>query len=169
MKKTESGEISLVDGTVIYRINGDGWSIPLSDVRVIGEYTTANGPYVDDYFFVFLTATKNGWHQASFYAEGRDAFLSALGKALGTTIETGLCNSTHWKTRILWPPAIMGEPLMRTVPKPTRWGRFWEKISGSQDVVLSDAARSIFNTGKGAEPSAGPYGSPAAGSPSGQP
>ncbi len=147
-EKNTSGEIALVDGAITYRVAGDGWTVNVTDVRLIGEYTTANGPCVDDYFFVFLTAPENGWHQASFYAQGRDKFLADLSAALGSRIETGLCNSADWKTRILWPSTVAGEPLARTVPKPTRWGRLWKRINGTQEVVLSDAAKSVFHDGE---------------------
>lgn len=150
-KECTSGYISLVDDVVVYRIAGGGWTVKLSDVRLIGEYTTANGPYIDDYFWVFLTAEEGGWHEASFYAAGRDDFLVAVGKALSTPIETGLCNSTVYRTRVVWPPEVKGQPLMRIVPKPTRLGRLWARINGVQDIVLSDAAKSVFRMESGAE------------------
>ena len=147
-KENASGEIALVDRVITYRVAGDGWTVNLADVRLIGEYTTANGPCVDDYFFVFLTAPEDGWHQASFYAQGRDKFLSDLSVALGSPIQIGLCNSADWETRILWPLTVAGEPLAETVPKPTRWGRVWDRINGTQDLVLSNAAKSVFQDGE---------------------
>ena len=116
------GRIRLEDETIVYDSPGDGWNLKLSDVGLIGEYTNSDGPVLGDYFFVFLTAAEGGWHQASFYADGLDVFLADLAAALGSPIETGLCNSADFKTRILWPSDIRGEPLMKMVAKPTRRG-----------------------------------------------
>jgi hypothetical protein len=142
-----SGEITLVGGAIVYRVSGAGWTVNLSDVRIIGEYTTESGPFVDDYFLVFLTAEQSGWYEASLYATGLDRFLIELGVALGSPIRLALCGSTDWKTRALWPPAVVGEPLLTTVPRATRLGRLWQSITGQRDLVLSDAAKSLLLEG----------------------
>jgi len=139
-----SGTLRLDLGTIVYELPGNGWRLKLSDVRLIGEYTNSDGPFLGDYFVVFLTAAEGGWHQASFYADGRDAFLADLAEHLGSPIKTGLAGSTDFKTRILWPSEISGEPLMKVVPKPTRRARLWAKLTGVQDIELSDTARAVF-------------------------
>jgi hypothetical protein len=109
----ESGHIQL-DGDVIrYRsaVYGD-WELPVADVRIIGEATDPFGPYVDDYFFCFATG-PGMWREASFYARGRGEFLQALGARLGSPLETGLCYSTHFASRVLWPPSLAGGPMFR--------------------------------------------------------
>ena len=113
MTMSESGHI-LLDGDVIrYRsaLSGD-WDLPLSDVRIIGEATNQSGPFVDDYFFCFATGPSL-WREASFYAEGRDEFLRALGAKLGNPLEVGLCHSADFASRVLWPPTLAGEPMFR--------------------------------------------------------
>jgi hypothetical protein len=110
---SESGRI-LLDGDVIrYRsaLYGD-WDLPVSDVRVIGEATNESGPFADDYFFCFATGPST-WREASFYAHGRDEFLRALGTKLGSPLEVGLCHSTDFASRVLWPPSLAGEPMFR--------------------------------------------------------
>lgn len=141
------GEIAFVDGAVVFRDSGAGWTVKLADVRLIGEYTTESGPFVDDYFLVFLTAEQSGWYEAPLYATGLDRFLIELGVALGAPIRLALCGSTDWKTRALWPPAVEGEPLLTTVPRATRLGRLWQGVSGQRDLVLSDAAKSLLLQG----------------------
>jgi hypothetical protein len=146
MKKDDhSGEIRLADGSIVYESARMNWRVPLSDVRLIGEYTTANGPYVDDYFFVFLTAEEGGWHEASFYARGRDPLLALLEHHLGAPIQPGLCNSAEYRTRIVWPPHVKDQPLMTIIPKKTWYGRLWARIRGVQDITLSAPARSVFH------------------------
>ena len=143
-KENQSGEICLKDGVFSYRIDDWEWAVRLTDVRLIGEYTTANGPYEDDYFLVFLTAKENGWHQASFYSTGSQELMAALGKELDISIELGLISSVEYRTRILWPPSLQGKPLMQVVPKQTGLGRLWTRITGNEDTVLSDEAKSVL-------------------------
>ena len=117
---SESGRI-LLDGDVIrYRsaVYGD-WDLPVSDVRIIGEATNQSGPFADDYFFCFATGPAM-WREASFYAEGRDEFLGALGEKLGTPLEVGLCHSADFASRVLWPPSLAGEPMFRFEDTPPK-------------------------------------------------
>ena len=110
-----------LDGDVIrYRsaVYGD-WDLPVSEVRIIGEATNQSGPFADDYFFCFATG-PGMWREASFYAEGRNEFLSALGAKLGSPLEAGLCHSTDFTSRILWPPSLAGEPMFRYDDIPTK-------------------------------------------------
>ena len=93
------------------------WRLPIAEVRVIGEFTTANGPYVDDYFFLFVTTDVSKWYCSSFYAIGRDKFLTELGQKLGHKLECGLCNSTKFKSRIMWPPNLEGHSVFESVPE----------------------------------------------------
>jgi len=141
-----SGVLQCTGDTLSYRSALREWSIPISDIRLIAEYTNSDGPYVDDYFFVFLTAREGGWHEASFYAEGRDAALRELERKIGTPLETGLCGSTDYRTRIMWPESAKDQPLMDVIPpKNQNW---WQKLidSGTRDITLSQAARQVFES-----------------------
>ena len=59
------------------------------------------GPTFDDYFLVFLTALEGGWHEASFYAKGRDRGARGTERSISAPLQCGLCNSTQYKTRII--------------------------------------------------------------------
>lgn len=139
-----SGELQYTNDTISYRAEHSTWSLPVSSIHLLAEYTDSNGPYIDDYFFVFMTAPEDGWHEASFYAKGRDELLSALSAKLGTSIECGLCNSTEYKTRILWPEHLKGQPLMDIIPPPKQ--NWWHKLtnSGARKIQLSTAALQVF-------------------------
>jgi len=115
-----SGHIRLDGDTIRYRskLYGD-WDVPVSDVRIVGESTDQNGPFADDYFFCFATG-PGMWLEASFYAEGRDEFLRALGARLGSPLETGLCHSTDFASRVLWPPSLTGQPMFNYTELPPR-------------------------------------------------
>lgn len=139
-----SGVLECSDATLSYRSGVGDWTIPISAIRLIAEYTNSDGPWIDDYFFVFLTAPEGGWHEASFYAKGREAALCALEKKIGTQLECGLCGSTEYRTRILWPADLRDQVLMDVIPpqKQNLWQRLTD--SGARDIVLSDAARKAF-------------------------
>lgn len=139
-RTTESGRIGCAAGEIWYDDGPRGsWRLPVSDLALLGEYTTARGPFVDDYFFVF--AHRDGTLlEASFYAADRDRALADLGTVLGVRLQPGLCNSTEWKSRILWPPGLAGSSLfeLRPVEEPGAWARLREALWGArQEVVVS--------------------------------
>ena len=142
--KEYSGELECSVEAITYRSGIGGWSVPISAIRLIAEYTNSDGPWIDDYFLVFLTAPKDGWHEASFYAKGREAALHAIEKKIGAPIDCGLCDSTEYRTRIIWPPDLKDQALMDVVPpkKQSLWPRLTD--SGARDIVLSAAARRAF-------------------------
>ncbi|MEO6993771.1 MAG: hypothetical protein ABI273_09095 [Lacunisphaera sp.] len=144
VEKDYSGELRCSDGLLSYKSEGISWNLKIPDIRLVGEYTTANGPYIDDYFLVFLTAFEGGWHEASFYARGRDQVLPVLGAALGAPIEPGLCRSTDYKTRIIWPLKWKDQELMEVLPRKTKGlvSRLFD--SGERDIIPSKAMREVF-------------------------
>lgn len=116
----DSGTIRLVGGTIRYSFaNGEGWDLPLRSVRVIGEATNQNGPFVDDYFLCFACGPE-GWYEASFYAEGREEFLTALAPHLGYRPLLQLANSADFASNVLWPAHLVGRPLFTFTPVPPR-------------------------------------------------
>ncbi len=140
-----SGTLECVGESLNYRSKLGDWSILISEIRLIAEFTNSDGPYLDDYFFVFLTATEGGWHQASFYAEGCDGALRVLERKIGASLETGLCGSTDYRTRIMWPERVRDQPLMDIIPPAKQ--NWWQKLtdSGSRKIILSQAARRVFD------------------------
>lgn len=130
---SNSGILTCENGTVRYSSRQFGsWSLPVSSIQVVGEFTNEDGPHIDDYFLVFLTSSRSEWWQASIYAEGRDDFLRALEKELPGLGAPGLSNSTSFKSRVLWPPAHQGKPLF-TFSKPTRGSSFFGRVLTALD------------------------------------
>jgi hypothetical protein len=129
------------DGSVQYiRERGGGWELAASDIALVGEYTTADGPFVDDYFFAFVR-NDGAVFQASFYAAGGNATLDALGAALGGRITAGLCNSATWRSRVIWPTALEDVPLFELRERTD--GSIWHRLQrvmgmGAMDAVLTD-------------------------------
>jgi hypothetical protein len=99
---TESGVVEVVDNVLMYRSSHYGlWSLPISAIQKIEEYPHSGGPFIDDYFYRFTTATEEE-RTASFYAVGWDQVWPELQKAF-PGIEYGGCDSTESKIRMLWP------------------------------------------------------------------
>jgi len=108
-RATDSGIIRFQDGEIHYELPNGGWIVPVSAIRVIGEHTDDQGPYIDDYFLIFLTDCDA--FEASFYAEGQEQFLHDLSYFLGVSLSLELANSTDYNSRVIWPPDLTGEPL----------------------------------------------------------
>ena len=116
--KNTSGQIGLENDTIVCSTpENTHWRLPIAEVHVIGEFTNEAGPHLDDYFFLFVTSDASSWHYASFYAEGRDKFLIELGQKLGVKLECKLCNSTSFKSRVMWPANLQETPLFEYVPE----------------------------------------------------
>ena len=128
-------------GAVRYlQARGDGWQLASADIAVVGEYTTAEGPFVDDYFFAFVRVDGVVF-EASFYAAGGNATLDALGAALGGKITAGLCNSATWRSRVIWPQALENVPLFELRERADRsiWHRLQRVVGlGAMHAVLTD-------------------------------
>lgn len=97
------------------------WSLHMSDVGVIGEYTTDNGPWLDDRFVVFVR--RNGtWFEAPVHA-GFEEFLERLSAHLGCPVASALVNKTDFTSRVMWPPVLAGRPLLSFTATKVSWLR----------------------------------------------
>lgn len=117
-----------IDGQTLSYTSPDygNWQIPIAEVVTFGEYTTNNGPYIDDWFLVFVTTDFN-WVEASNYCDGCDAIRDELAEHWGVESLRGeLSFSTDFNSRALWPTEIAGEPLFDFVGRPQS---VWQKIT----------------------------------------
>src|SRR5690349_10795028 len=107
---SESGRIWLEDGVIHYESRDYGsWMLPVKDLKAVGEYTTESGPFIDDWFLVFVDSPSAGWYEASIYAEGREAFRSELATLLGVdSFDVALAASSNFASRIIWPKSAHG-------------------------------------------------------------
>lgn len=114
-----------VDGSSL-KCNDDSgmrrWSLPIETIVLISEYTTNEGPWLDDYFLVFVTVEEGQFYfsTCSFYADGRDEVIARLGERLGSPTALGLVNSTDWKSRVVWPPELAGTEYFTFKEVPTQ-------------------------------------------------
>lgn len=115
----DSGRIFLRDGFIHYESDIYAtWSLPLSSVRAIGEFTNQDGPGVDDWFLLFLTSDTA--FEASRYAEDCDQFLKDLSSSLGAEVTCSLAPSTDFRSHLVWPPRLKGHRLFEYEAKSFR-------------------------------------------------
>jgi hypothetical protein len=116
-KAAESGVLRFDGSLITYTSQRYGsFSVPLSEVAAIGELTTDNGPFIDDWFLVFVLRGGSEWFETSMYAEGIESFREQLSAALGSPIISSLAASTDFASRIIWPVAFAGRPLFTFSP-----------------------------------------------------
>ncbi len=122
----DSGVLSLKDSTLSYASPVYGtWQVPLGEIIAFGEYTTDNGPHIDDWFMVFVTKDFN-WVEASNFCEGRDKVRDELAKYWNVDCLHGeLTFSTNFSSRCIWPTEVAGKPLFDFVERPQS---AWQKI-----------------------------------------
>jgi len=118
--------LSIDDPTLKYAspIYGS-WEIPITEVVAFGEYTTDNGPYIDDWFMVFVTRDF-GWVEASNYCEDRDEVRTKLAKHWSLESLSGkLWGSTTFNNRVIWPLDLAELPLFEFKERPQS---AWENV-----------------------------------------
>ncbi len=111
--------IALTEGTIrLATEQGCVLEFPVKDLQVLGEYTTSNGPELDDHFLVFMQGQED-WIEISFESGDCEALLSALGREVCANITPTLSNSTIEQSRVLWPESLKGKELFefREVPQ----------------------------------------------------
>jgi hypothetical protein len=122
-RSANSGSVSFQSGEIVYREEESIWRLPISSICLVGEYTNQYGPFSDDYFLVFLTRVSHAWYQVPFYAEGLNSLMAVLRESLGDSLKTGLANSVDFKSRVMWPPALLDRPLFEFTPSKGILGR----------------------------------------------
>lgn len=110
------------------------WDLRIADLRLVGESTTDQGPFVDDWMLI-LAVDGSNWYEASMYVpnveEGVTAW-EALGRAMGATLLPGLAGSADYASRILWPADMEGKPVFiyEDDPPVTWLDRMWRALGG---------------------------------------
>lgn len=116
-----TGRLTLDGDAVIHQHGANVWRLRFADIAVIGEYTTEEGPFLEDWFLVFVPHWLPGWKEAPVYSHGADVVLEQLGRVLGSPLRLALASSTQHRSRVLWPSELSGEPLFDFTPMRRRW------------------------------------------------
>ncbi|MGE3175053.1 MAG: hypothetical protein AB7O97_20670 [Planctomycetota bacterium] len=96
---------------------GSLWTIDIDDVLAVFEYTTDGGPWHQDWFVAFVVSPDGEWVEGAVDAEAGQA-VRWFGAHHGERLDLGLCGSTDWASRGLWPPELRDAPVMHAVPPP---------------------------------------------------
>jgi hypothetical protein len=116
LKEVESGRVYINENNeIVWTLGADVLTkVKIDEVKVIGEYTTANGPFIDDWFYLYILGT-NDIRQISAYAQGTEEVLKAIGEKLNTDLKPRLVASTKWETNILWPNNLIGQKVYKEI------------------------------------------------------
>jgi hypothetical protein len=131
-----------------------GWSIRITDVVLVAEYTTDQGPSVDDYFLVFVTKEHGElfYSSVTMSATGINAALEEMETQLGGDLELKLSATRCWASRVVWPRHLAGVEYLEAeaVPPPDGWrDRLIRMLKGSRPEyrVSSRILQALTTTG----------------------
>ncbi|HEX7114744.1 MAG TPA: hypothetical protein VF193_06400 [Steroidobacter sp.] len=85
------------------------WEIPLTALKLIGEYRTDGSP--EGAFVAFVVDASGMWLRAPANAIGMNEVLSALERQLDARLELQLRSGAVARSRVLWPAALAGKEL----------------------------------------------------------
>ncbi len=105
----QNGVLSLDGDYLRYKHHGkEVWALFVPSLVLIAEHTNDSGPFVCDYFYVFIAGEPLIEFEAPMYAG--PAILGALSARMQTQFGPGLASSTEFKSRVIWPPSLAGQP-----------------------------------------------------------
>ena len=115
----KSGVLRLERDLLAYESpNYGNWKIQITDIVTFGEYTTDNGPHIDDWFMVFVSKDLE-WVEASNYCAGRDEVRSALASRWEQdSLYGSLWGRTDFASRVIWPADLAEQPLFEFTQHP---------------------------------------------------
>jgi hypothetical protein len=113
--RNDSGKVNVSQDIITWAmISDDRITIDLNDVKFIGEYTTDDGPFVDDWFLSFVYSDGT-WDNISVYADNIESVKDYLSKKFSLDTSYYLANSTKWDSQILYPKAFLGHKLFEMI------------------------------------------------------
>jgi hypothetical protein len=142
------GRITVSKNAVLaWRSNWAEWEAYVADVCVVGERTTEEGPCLD--WFVVFIGHDGAWWECPANALGMFDVLRNLGVYWGISLNLELMSCTCFKSRIVYPKAMVGVPLFDYRPVAARGVFGWLRNFGVVEVHLRDQVREFCrNSGK---------------------
>jgi len=146
--KNLSGKTFIKNEKIIWSYNGKTIvDIPINEIKIIGEYTTADGPFADDWFLVIYDH-KSECFQISMYAENMQEMMRELGEIMQFELVGTLFASIDWESNILYPTKLHGQTLWNIVKMQPK--SFFEKLMSfiriyKKGIELTEFAQEAIN------------------------
>ncbi len=122
----DAGNIKLDAEVIRYGSAALGsWEMPLSDLKVLGEWTSPHAPSAGNWFLAFVSGADEVL-EASAYAGGYVEFMVEAGTLLGAKLIATLHGSADSKSRVLWPSELAGKELFEFYREPPRG--LWQRL-----------------------------------------
>jgi hypothetical protein len=141
-----------IDGIHLRYLRGPEqlWKLAIDELLLVAEYSTDQGPLLEDYFFVFAVGRPPAFFEAPVGANPR--IMTALSDRLGHSLSSGLANSTQWKSRVIWPPQLEGRELFIRTAQPRSAGVLNELKDKLLPRFRAELASDVADYFHGSEP-----------------
>src|ERR1700761_4015366 len=97
------------------------WKVLPSEIVLIAEYMTSEGPYVEDYFLTIWTLEQGVLMSVRCPLDSHaEQVLGELAKVLGFERKASLVSSTEWDSLVIWPSELAGEEYFTFTPVKTK-------------------------------------------------
>ena len=113
MYSTEVTDRFMVGGTALRfeSAGGAAWELIAEQILCIGESTSEAGISHEDWHLCFVMDAHGSWVEGSLHAESRNDALQWLSVRLASSLELKLVNSPPFRSRVMWPPSLLDQPL----------------------------------------------------------
>ncbi|WP_299119070.1 hypothetical protein [uncultured Tenacibaculum sp.] len=147
-EKSRSGKVTIEKGNIIWRFeDNEVVKVPYEKIKLIGEFTNANGPLMDDWFLVIYNDDLE-YYEISMYANNITESLAELGELMGFELYGTLFTSIEWKSNILYPTKFKGNEIWDIVkPEPKSFLDKLKSLLGfnNEQLKLTKVAENIVN------------------------
>ncbi len=151
----ERFDVCIDANTIRAHSANESWSVPLSEVAVIGELTTEEFPA--ETVYCVLVRPDGFWYEVPGGAEGFERLIDILGVVFKRNFDYGVSGGTL-ASRVFWPDDLAGGELFAFYPiKRTLWNKiayWWYPDEAGKRLSKPVAEYLARMRGKGA-PSAG--------------
>lgn len=107
----DAGSISIEAGRLRFDSESYGkWEAILDSLSLVGEYTTQDGPMIEDHFFVFVSKRGEEF-ECPVTAQGVSEMLQALSRIFDAQLDPKLTLTTDFASRIMAPRSLEDQPL----------------------------------------------------------
>jgi len=106
-----ASSITFDDGQIQFRSGDYGsWDMNVNAVVLVGEYTTQDGPMIEDHFVVMVTEDRKEF-EIPVSAKGLDNLLKEIVRVMHVDIVLKLGFHADFASRIIVPISLEGKPL----------------------------------------------------------